>query len=322
MSSLGSPSSRSRYRPVAAAVRPRVLTTSALLVVLALAGCASAADVADEAAGTSTTSEPAPTEPSPSTEPTEPTVPSEPTAPTEPPEPPEPELASRPEVGNCYAVKNRDFLRQRDGSFPVKCREPHTAETYAVFRVDPYPVSPQIDGIWRKCHDRFRAYVGASENVSKLGVALIMPGTRQVIEGQGWIRCDVIERVNFNGQVGLERTGSVRNVLADGVPKRFRGCVRHWPRPNKAVHFTSCDVSHQAELIPEAIRIGGPRAPFPGVGVTRQRSQTFCENTVLDYVPEALNYYYYFPTRASWRAGTRDTVCWALDKDGQGLPAL
>jgi hypothetical protein len=291
------------------------------VALLTVSACSTAADVADEDPGPTT--EPTQTDPAP-TEPTE-SAPTE-SAPTEttPTEttPSAPELAPRPQVGNCYAVSTIGFRRQKDGSFPIACSKRHTAETYLVATVDPYPSARQLDQVWRRCHDRFRNYVGGSATISTLGIALILPSAAQVRAGHGWVRCDVIERTSFNGTTGTIRAGTVRNILVNNVPDRFRACSQRWPRVTQKVRFSSCQRFHQAELVPESRRLGGPAAPFPGRRVSRTRSADFCERVVLDYVPEALRFYYYYPTRGSWRAGTRDTVCWALDPTGNGLPPL
>jgi hypothetical protein len=219
-------------------------------------------------------------------------------------------------------VSNIGFRRQKDGSFPVACSKRHTAETYLVATVDPFPSRRQIDQVWRRCHDRFRSYVGASATVSTLGIALILPSAPQVRDGAGWVRCDVIERTSYQGKIGDVRTGTVRNILVNNVPDRFRACTKRWPRVTAKVRFSACTRFHQAELVPESRRLARPAAPFPGRKASRTRSANYCEDAVLDYVPEALRYYYYFPTRGSWRAGTRDTVCWALDPNGNGLPPI
>jgi hypothetical protein len=219
-------------------------------------------------------------------------------------------------------VTKSAFKRQRDGSFPLACTMRHTSETYLVTMVGGYPAPRQIDQVWRRCHDRFRGYVGASATVSTLGIAVIMPSTPQVRAGQGWIRCDVIERGSYAGQGGQPRTGSVRNVLVNDVPDVFRACTLRWPRVTQQVRFSPCGRFHQAELVPESRRLGGPEAAYPGRRNSRLSSANYCERVVLDYVPEALRYYYHYPTRGSWRTGTRDTVCWALDPTGNGLPPI
>jgi Septum formation len=292
-----------------------------VVAVLTLSACSTAADVASDepgAAAEPTQTETTPTEPT-RTTPTE-TAPTE-TTPTET-TPPPPELAPRPQVGNCYAVSNIGFTRQKDGSFPIACSKRHTAETYHVAPVDPFPSRRQIEQVWRRCHDRFRSYVGGSATVSTLGIALILPSAPQVRAGQGWVRCDVIERTSYNGKTGQARTGTVRNILVNNVPDRFRACSQRWPRVTQKVGFSSCKRFHQAELVPESRRLGGPAAPYPGRKASRNRTANYCEDVVLDHVPEALRYFYYFPTRGSWRAGTHDTVCWALDPNGNGLPPI
>jgi hypothetical protein len=301
-----------------------VASLAALAVLLS--ACGSAEDVANAT--------PEPTEStSPTTSATEPTATSEPSTsePTtsepstsEPTKTKEPaaDVAPRPQVGNCYATDRKGFANQRDGSFPVPCTKQHTAETFAVFNVGTVPLPSDIDRIWRTCQPKFSGYVGGSPTISTLGLTVILPSPAQTDQGQGWIRCDAIQQPSYNGNRGLTRTGTLRNMLAGGVPRQFRGCALHWPKVNQAVIFSSCQRSHQAELIPESINLGGPSAPFPGVTTTQSRSKAFCESTFQDYVSETLNYYYYYPTAASWKSGSHDTTCWALDLTGDGLPPI
>ena len=298
----------------------------AVVFALLVTSCASAenvagADTGDTGATESTeptdTTETTPTDTTETTA-TTPTTSPPPTQPT----PPIPDVAPRPVVGNCYQATKRAFRQQRDGTDPVSCSRRHTGETFQVFYVGRYPTGTEIDNAWRKCHGRFPAYVGAAATLSRLDLALILPSTQQVDAGQGWIRCDVIKKNYYNSRVGFPVTGSVRNVLAGGVPREYRGCVIRWPKVDQAVTFASCNGSHQAELIPEALFLGPPQADYPGMATAKLRSEQFCESVFQDYVPETLNYYYYYPTAASWRSGSHYTTCWALDTEGDGLPPL
>jgi hypothetical protein len=311
-------------------VRPRHGGSPVIVLVVAgllLTACGSAQDVADssqqkatdptessltessptETSPTETTSEPSPTQTTPTT-----------TSPTKKP----PKLAGRPAVGNCYETGRKAFANQRDGSFPVPCAKRHTAETFAVYNVGAVPAASDIDRVWRVCQPKFKEYVGASPTVSTLGLTVVLPSAAQAQAGQGWIRCDAIQQPSYNGNRGIPRSGSVRGILTGGVPPQFRGCALHWPKPSQPVIFTSCRHGHQAELIPESLTLGAANAPFPGVQSTRSRSASFCEATFQDYVTETLNYYYYYPTRASWKSGSHDTTCWALDLKGDGLPPI
>ncbi len=297
-------------------IQVAALAVSAFL----LAACGSAQDVAETGPDESTSST--------MTQPSDPTSPPTTSEPTPDPSPAtetttaKPQVAGKPKVGNCYDTGNVAFNQQRDGSSPVACNSSHTAETVAVFAVGDSPDSGVIDKAWRSCQPRFKTYVGDAPTVSTLGLVIMLPSDAQVTAGHRWIRCDAIERSSYNRDVGLPRKGSVKGVLSGSVPDAYRGCVKHWPKVSLAVHFTSCRESHQAELIPEAISLGGPNAEFPGSKTLRTRSQQFCESTFQEYVPETLNYYYYYPTRASWKSGSHDTTCWALDTRGDGLPPI
>ena len=292
---------------------------------LVLAGCGGAQDIASSGPGTSGSPvTPPPVSLSP-TQPTDsPTTPITPsvsvTFPTT--TSPGSDVAPRPEVGNCYDTRRKAFSSQHDGSTPIGCAKRHTAETFAVFQVGTAPSATEINEVWRVCQQRFTAYAGGSPTISTLGLTVMLPGRAQVEAGQGWIRCDAIQQPSYNGDTGLPRSGSVKGVLARGVPGTLRGCALHWPKVDQPVHFTSCKRRHQAELIPESLNLGGPEAAFPGVATTKSRSKAFCERTFQKYVSETLNFFYYYPTAASWRSGSHDTACWALDTHGDGLPPL
>lgn len=191
-----------------------------------------------------------------------------------------------------------------------------------MYDVGAVPTAAQIDKVRRNCQSGFRSYVGDSATVSKLGMTVMLPGAEQAAVGVRWIRCDAIELANYNGEGGVSRTGSVKGALAAGVPDIFRGCVDHLPKVTQPVHFTSCSQRHQGELIPESLNLGGPQAPFPGSKAVANRSRSFCRGVFQDYVPQTSDYYYYYPTRPSWRSGSHDTTCWALDTRGGGLPPI
>lgn len=344
-----------RSRGILLAVRKMFGLMALLVAGSTLTGCASAQEVADASLDSTVTTQTtkttstaastgAPTSASaPSlTAPTAPSVtsalpptdttlttsstsePSSATPPTAPPTTvaPTPVVADRPRVGNCYDTGKAAFQQAQDGSDAVSCQSRHTAETFAVFEVRPDPGTAQINRVGRTCNARFKQYVGGSPTVSKLGLTVMLPGSEQTAAGQTWIRCDVIELANYNGKGGLPRTGSVKGALDGQVPLALRGCVRHWPKVDQPVHFTSCQQRHQAELIPESLNLGSPDAKYPGQASVTADSKLFCRNTVQSYVPEAQNFYYYFPKLEGWQSGTRETTCWALDRFGDGLPPI
>ncbi len=319
------------------AVRKVFGLTTIVVTGLSVTSCASAQDVADASLDPTVTAQQAqPTKSAASTGPTSALTVSPPPTPTPTPTPsapsptsttpttvaPTPDVANRPRVGNCYATGKAAFQRAQDGSDAVSCQRRHTAETFAVIKVRPDPSSAQTNRVGRDCNARFQRYVGDSPTVSKLGLTLIGPSEEQMAAGQSWIRCDVIELASYNGEVGLPRTGSVSGALEGEVPLALRGCARRWPKVDQPVHLTSCQQRHQAELIPESLNLGDPDAEYPGQASVTADSKLFCANTVQSYVPEAVNYYYYFPKLEGWRSGTRETTCWALDRFGDGLPPI
>jgi hypothetical protein len=233
-----------------------------------------------------------------------------------------PSVAARPQVGNCYRASGAAFRRQRDGSEPVGCHKRHTDETFAVFSAGGAPPRAAIQRVWRQCEGRFRSYVGDSVTVSVLKVIVMLPSKQQIAAGQGWIRCDAIQPPNYAGHSGLPRKGSVKRVLSDRVPKALRGCVRHWPKIEQGVHFTSCRRHHQAELLPVSKNLGHAEAPYPGRRSVKTASRRFCAGVVQHFVPQTRHFYYYYPTPSSWRSSTHNTTCWALDPKGDGLPPI
>ena len=289
-----------------------------------IASCGNASDILAGEEGqdstVTTSTEPTAT----GSEPTdsEPTTSDTPTTSDAPTSEPSPAVAPAPKVGNCYPTSRAAFQRLRDGSFPVACDRAHTAETFAVFQVGPVPDDGRLNEIWRVCQVKFKRYVGDSPTVSKLGMTVILPSGPQAAAGQGWARCDVIELVNNNGKAGRAGIGSVKGALTGGGPRDLRGCVRHWPTANKQVQLLPGTDASQAELIPESKNLGGPNAKFPGLKASKTASKQFCEAVFQDYVPETLNYYYYYPTAESWKSGSHDTTCWALDVSGDGLPPI
>lgn len=298
-----------RHRGLAAVIAASVVW------LLAAVGCSQAQDVAD-ADTTPSRSVTSPAEPSSSDHPS--TPPSTPT----PPATTSPDHDSDPQIGFCYDAERRAFSTHRDGSEPVPCAAPHTAETFAVFGGRTLPDTDRLHRLRRLCATRFASYVGAPPTVSRVGMTLMEPSASEIAAGATWVRCDAIEVASFNVSIGISRTGSLRDALARTVPVALRGCANHWPKVYQAVHFTSCRTRHQAELIPEARVLGGPDAPYPGRAQARKASRTFCEAAFQRYVTSTTHFYYYYPTAASWVSSTHATTCWAVDPSGAGLPPL
>ncbi|MGH3500448.1 MAG: septum formation family protein [Nocardioidaceae bacterium] len=232
------------------------------------------------------------------------------------------DVAHAPKVGNCYQTTKHSFHHHRDGSQPVPCKRKHTTETFAVFETKQYPGPNKMDQIWRVCGSRFAKYVGGSDTVSTLGYVVLRPSVDQSVDGQTWVRCDAVNRLSLNGEVGLPHHGSLRHALAKEVPDRYRGCANHKPKATNPVFFKSCQNRHKAELIPKSKTLGGPHAKYPGKKSVESTSESFCKDIVPNWVPEATSYYYYYPTKKSWESNSHQTVCWGFGKSATSLPPI
>ena len=290
----------------------------ALLVVallLALSGCTSGAegpgssDGPSADASTTSTAEPEPTpEPEPEPEPTT-----------------EPQPVRRPELppeSACYRMGLAQATRPTTQSRPVPCREPHTAQTVFVGRLDLSPAGRRLrvdsPAVQRRpaevCPVQLRRYVGGTTDVrrrSRFEVVWFTPTLEQADRGARWFRCDAVAVLDDDRLQRLPLGPRLRGILdRPGALATYGLCGTARPGA-PGFRRVACALPHSWEAISTIDLPGGAR--YPGTAQVRTAGDETCADQVRDRSGVVLSFSYgwEWPTRAQWTAGQHYGYCWA-----------
>lgn len=271
------------------------LVVATLLTALALGACTGEATFTDTRA-----SEPAPTE----SDDSEATTPAEP-------------VARRPQVGDCHLARPVSLRINRDDSKPIRCSAKHNAETYVVVNLANVEL-PVLDNVGKQCERRFKAYVGASSQISALTWTVMLTSGAGQDDLTRWARCDVIQTGSVGKERAVARRGAAKGELRSGVPAAVALCTTGWP-PKRVV---TCLKPHGSRVVPPEVRLGGENEKYPGKNVLSDRAKSRCEGAVAAVTSGAFRYGWLYPSQTMWRNGDRTATCWYTASAGQMLPAL
>lgn len=221
-----------------------------------------------------------------------------------------------PEAGTCRALPAAAVERPDDSSPAVPCRDPHTAETFAVGEFGDRLATAGIDDarlserVLDVCGRRFRRTVGADESLALRTVltwAWFRPSPEAWEAGARWYRCDLLAQ----DPEGLrELQGSAQGVLLGRPEDRWLLCasgeqLAEAPR-------VACDRPHDWRAVTTVV-LGGPGEVYPGDRVVEVRTRDFCSDSVRGWLgyPVAFDYGYTWLGSAEWQAGERRSTCWA-----------
>lgn len=269
-------------------VSARLLTGLVLTVVLA--GCSSSPQT------------PAPVESAPSSSDTS-------LAPTE---TVEADPGPRPEVGECHALSWRQAVAPQARVDPVRCRAPHTAETYAVGRLDLDAGRLQVDServqqrVQTACNQRLPRHLGAAPRDVRLTMAQAVwftPGVEQVNAGARWFRCDVVV---IASQRALRLLPLSTKGLA-GAPG-IAMCASAEPG-TKSFARVACGSPHTWVAV-STVDLPGVRLPDPAQ--VQARMDPVCREAARARASDPLSFTWSqeSPTREQWEAGQRYGICW------------
>ncbi len=222
----------------------------------------------------------------------------------------------RPDSGACRALPAQAVDRPDDDSPEVSCREPHTAETFAVGRFTGRLARAAVDdprlsrAVLSRCERPFRRYVGADASLALRTVltwAWFRPSPEAWQAGSRWYRCDLLAST---GDELLELQRRARDVLLGRPADRWLLCaagarVRDAPR-------VPCDEPHTWRAVTTVV-LGDARTTWPGERRVEVRTRDFCSDSVGAWAgyPVDYTYGYTWLGRAEWEAGNRRSVCWA-----------
>lgn len=248
-------------------------------------------------------------DPEPEPGPVEPTPP--PTA--EPPPPP-------PEEGACYRLGFEQALAPTSQRKARSCDRPHTAETYAVGRldtlVDGHLVAVDSDRaqaqVAEACPAGLSGFVGGDVDalrLSMLRAVWFTPTVEESDAGEDWYRCDVVV---VGGPTSLLKvTGSLEGVLDRPAGRETYAMCATAPPDAKGFERVPCSEDHSWRAI-DVVTFEA-KVDYPGEKAAEERGQAQCENAALDVAPDPLEFDwgYEWPTREQWDLGQQFGRCWA-----------
>lgn len=218
----------------------------------------------------------------------------------------------RPQVGECHALSWRQALAPEARVDPVPCGRPHTAQTFAVGRLDLDPgarvdSAPVQQRVQRTCAERLPRHLAAAPRDLRLSMAQTVwftPGVEQVEAGANWFRCDVVvvaadrELLRLPGRTKGWGTAPAIAMCATAEPGT-RGFAR-----------VTCGNRHSWVAV-STVDLPGAGLPDP------QRVRTLMDPVCRDAArarasdPLSFTWSQESPTRPQWDAGQRYGICWA-----------
>lgn len=205
-------------------------------------------------------------------------------------------------VGDCYV----------NGTKPVDCDEPHTAESVFVAEETPARTTAAI----APCQKAQARYLGQDFN-TRLDVQL------WVSADESWYRCDVVLRASTQAGAGLEMlTGSFRGELRSGVAVDLQACLDDVYDAAADQVYTSCDGPHKSRELSIAPAVGTLDEPFPA-DIT-ERATRACNATAAaerQLVGSPTVQAFYPNSSQAWATGERSADCWVIADNGL-LPAV
>jgi Septum formation len=230
------------------------------------------------------------------------------------PKPKEPE----PREGACHDLSAVQVSRAHDKRKPVRCRKPHTTQTYYVGRfelatfADQTPDTSAVAGyVTPKCTRHFKRWVGGDRVTRLLTRAhpvWFVPTTRDIKRGARWFRCDVVVSAT---ESRLEKLPRDSEGLLDSASAMdaYGLCSRGSPERRRSKTVT-CSRGHTWRAF-DVIRVRGKSDRYPSRKRLRKTGER-CQNRArveLDY-PLEWKYGWQPPTRAQWRIDVRWGICW------------
>ena len=228
----------------------------------------------------------------------------------------------RPPLGACYRMGLRQATRTTSSARPVPCRQPHTAQTIHVGRLDLSPSGRRLrvdsPAVQRQpaevCPVQLRRYIGGTTDVrrrSRFEVVWFTPTLGQADRGARWYRCDAVAVLDDERLQRLPLGPRLRDVLTrPGALTTYGLCGTAQPGTPE-FRRVACALPHRWEAISTIDLAGGVR--YPGTARVRAAGDEACADQVRERSGLALEFSYgwEWPTRAQWAAGQRYGYCWA-----------
>jgi hypothetical protein len=222
-----------------------------------------------------------------------------------------------PDAKACRAIDVETIKAASDDSDTVDCSEPHNAETFYVGELtdadDLAYDDPEVAAqVFDQCQPRYLKFVGATESLALRTVvdwAWWRPGEDAWDEGARWFRCDVVGGDEQSTEL-VDLPKSAKGLLLGIPPARWMLCadgavVAEAPK-------VPCSDKHTWRAV-SAVVVGKPKEKWPGARLVEVKTRDFCSDWVGAWLNYSLDYEYAYTWfgEAEWRAGNRQSVCWA-----------
>ena len=223
-----------------------------------------------------------------------------------------------PELGACRRLTPQDVAAATNATRTVDCREPHTAQTYAVGTMPGALADAGYDDravgafAYDTCSKRFLRFLGADESLSMrtvLSWAWFRPSPAAWEQGARWYRCDVVGGTAQSTQYAALPT-TAKGLFRAKPPEQWLTCAQG-PTVLKSTKVP-CTQKHDWRAV-TTIKLGGPTDPYPGDRLVQVRSRDYCSDSVWAWsnYPVDYEFGYTWFHEAEWKAGNRRSICWA-----------
>lgn len=228
----------------------------------------------------------------------------------------------RPQLAACYRMSLVQATLPHSRSREVSCREPHTAQTIHVGRLDLTPEgrrlpvdAPEVQRQpARVCPVQLQRYVGGTTDVrrrSRFEVVWFTPTPGQAERGARWFRCDAVAVADDDRLLRLSLGPRLRGVLdRPGAPAAYGLCGSARPGTD-GFRRVACALPHTWEAVSTIDLAGGDR--YPGTARVRAAGNETCADRVQESSGPVLKFSYgwEWPTGEQWAAGQHYGYCWA-----------
>ncbi|HWU33528.1 MAG TPA: septum formation family protein [Marmoricola sp.] len=222
-----------------------------------------------------------------------------------------------PENGLCRVLTIADLSQRTNGSDPVDCTSPHTAQTILVTA---FPASVganyQAEAVgayaYKTCSPAFETYLGATDSsVMRVQMSWAWFGPTQSAWDRGarWFRCDVVGAPSNQSSI-TDIPTNLKNLLAGFPPDQWLTCATGDAFATRI--DVSCAQPHTWRAV-TAVKLGQPNDPYPGDHISQIRANNYCSDAIGVYFNYTNTYEYGYTVfhAAEWKAGNRRAVCWA-----------
>lgn len=214
-----------------------------------------------------------------------------------------------------------EALAPTSGLGSVRCAQAHTAETYAVGRVDGladgHLLAVDSDRVQRQvattCPDALAEAVGGSleaVRLSMLRAVWFTPTVEESDAGSDWYRCDVVALAGADELTKVR--GSLAGVLSTESGRNAYGMCGTAGPDDDAFERVPCAESHSWRAFSV---IDLPSGDYPGRAAVADAGQGPCKDAAGAIADDKLDYEWGFegPDPDQWAAGQTFIRCWAPD---------